>query len=102
MFVIFHRYFVDPLHETYNQVAEFLFLLISHLFLGGWGLVMDDGSIDDLLLKQQALGGVRVVLGLHFLVKLGHHFEDGAVDGLGLEVLHLENINRMMKANYMI
>lgn len=63
---------------------------------------MDDGSIDDLLFEEEALVGVRLALGEGLLVELVHHFEDGAVDGLGLEVLHLENINRIMKANYMI
>lgn len=63
---------------------------------------MDDGGIDDLLLEEQALDVIWVALGQHFLVELAHHFEDGAVDRFGLEFLHLENINRMMKANYMI
>lgn len=60
---------------------------------------MDDGSIDDLLFEQQAVAGVRVALGQRFLVELGHHLEDGAVDGLAMEILHLENVNGMMKAN---
>lgn len=58
---------------------------------------MEEGCIDDLLFEEQALVGMGVALCEGLLVELGHHFEDGAVDRLGLEVLHLENINRIMK-----